>query len=544
MKNNQKKIDDFFKKPHEKKEPEKLEKYMENLQQKEDPNKKTLVDKIAEFFRNFALKTGLYYQKKPKKEVVEKEKSSSFSRKMKVYYRYLLHNIIDKFNFESGVDILDDTSVLYRRNRVNKNILLVTNIVFILFTLIGNKNPNYIVIAGFGVLMLAINTTLTRIIHEKPRTLLKQQMAMYIGSVYIIVASLGVYIKLRVSAVSLTFSDILNNPGIVDLDSALLNRAFYAITDQSIAQAGYILIYFALVVIALYQDPTLLRILFKWVLVLMTIIHITIMYPLYEHAGSLEELYTYLFISNTNVLVDIILRTILLIVFNIALYSSVSIGDMMNNKRKQELIKRRDLERDFKAVVGDVFDVIGVFNSHTINQSVEEVHRIAEFSSRLGRMLGLSKNLCTEIYEYSVIHIDRVKDLSILEYEDKEVLNEEDYQIIREKTILGSVIIKRLQLNQKSEDIVRAHFEKTVDQTFTEKIKRVQRSQEGQVILLAEIYDILRQSRNYKSDLKHKRAVELLQLEFKEYFEPYILDRFLKYQLDFERIYESYQYKE
>jgi response regulator RpfG family c-di-GMP phosphodiesterase len=216
---------------------------------------------------------------------------------------------------------------------------------------------------------------------------------------------------------------------------------------------------------------------------------------------------------------------------------------MMNNKRKKELIKRRDLERDFKAVVGDVFDVIGVFNSHTINQSEAEVHRIAELSSRLGRMLGLSKNLCNEIYEYSVIHIDKVKELSILEYEDKEVLNEEDYQIIRDKTILGSVIIKRLQLNQKSEDIVRAHFEKTVDSAFTEKIKRVQRSQEGQVILLAEIYDILRQSRNYKTELKHKRAIELLQLEFKEYFEPYILDRFLKYQLDFERIYENYQYQ-
>ena len=543
MKDNQKKIDDYFKKPREKREPEKLEKYMENLQQKEDPIKKTLVDKIAEFFRNFALKTGLYYEKKPKKNSSTDERST-FSRKVKTYYRFILHKMINKFNFESGVDILDDTSVLYRRNRVNKNILLVTNMVFILFTLIGNKNPNWIVIAGFSVLMLAINTTLTRIIREKPRTLLKQQMAMYIGSVYIIIASLGVYIKLRVSAVSLKFSDILNNPEIVNVNSALLDRAFFAITDQSIAQAGYVLIYFALVVIALYQDPTLLRILFKWVLVLMTIIHITIMYPLYQHAGSLEELGTYLFISNPNVSIDIILRTILLVVFNIALYSSVSIGDMMNNKRKQELIKRRDLERDFKAVVGDVFDVIGVFNSHTINQSVAEVHRIAEFSSRLARNLGLSKNLCNEVYEYSVIHIDKVKELSVLEYEDKEVLNEEDYQIIREKTILGSVIIKRLQLNQKSEDIVRAHFEKTVDSSFTEKIKRVQRSQEGQVILLAEIYDILRQSRNYKTELKHKRAVELLQLEFKEYFEPYILDRFLKYQLDFERIYETYQYKE
>jgi len=41
VKDNQKKIDDYFKKPREKKEPEKLEKYMENLQQKDE--KKPLI---------------------------------------------------------------------------------------------------------------------------------------------------------------------------------------------------------------------------------------------------------------------------------------------------------------------------------------------------------------------------------------------------------------------------------------------------------------------------------------------------------------------
>jgi response regulator RpfG family c-di-GMP phosphodiesterase len=217
---------------------------------------------------------------------------------------------------------------------------------------------------------------------------------------------------------------------------------------------------------------------------------------------------------------------------------------MLTNKRKEELIKRREMEKDFTAVVGDVFDVISVFNSHTINSQKQDVHRVAELASRLANVLGLSNRVCTEIYDYSVIHVDHMNDLSILEYENKEQLSEKDYAVIREKTVLGSVVIKRLQLNQKSEDIVRVHFEKTIDQQFTEKMKRVQRSQEGQIILLAEIYDILRHERNYKSELNHKRAIDLIQLEFKEYFEPYILDRFLKYQLEFEAFYDQYKYME
>jgi len=518
MAKKEKSLDDFFKKSDQ--DPEELKEYVDNLNEGVDPNKTTRLDRIAMFFRNAIDRIKIYSKKDDNK------KQSTLRRRAIILWRKIIKKASDFFSFESGVDILDETSVLYRRNRVIKNIIRITNIVFLIFTLIGNQEPNYIVIFGFGVVMFAVNTTLKRIIKEEPRTLLKQQMAMYIASVYILLASFAVYIKLRVGARG--------------LNEALIETSF---VDYSITQAGYILIYFALVVIALYQDATLLRILFKWVLVLMTVIHVTIMHPLYEYADSLEMLYEYLIVTNYNVTIDIILRTMVLVIFNIALYSTVSIGQMMNDKRKEELIKRRDMESDFKAVVGDVFDVISVFNNHSIAQDKVSAYRVAEIASRLGNVLGLSPKVCTEIYSYSKVHIDRTKDLSIVEYDNKEVLNEKDYTVIREKTILGSVIIKRLQLNQKSEDIVRAHFEKTKDKTFIERMKKIQRSQEGQIILLAEMYDVLRQQRNYKTELTHKRAIELLELEFKDYFEPYILDRFIKYSSEFEDYYQRFQHK-
>lgn len=538
-----KNIDDFFKKSAYKDEPEELKNYINDLNKGVDPIRKTFTDRIGEFFKSIAEKAGRYYPLKSRKDVVRKQ--TKFRRNITAIYKKASRKLLERFNFEAGVDILNDTSVLYRRNKVNRNILMVTNVVLIIFTLIGNQNPNYAVIIVFGIVMLAINTTLGKIIHEQPRTLVKQQMAMYFGSVYILMASVGVYVKLQLSAVALKVSDIGGLEGFgseLAMQTEFLRRAAYWATDASIAQAGYILIYFALVVVALYQDATLLRILFKWVLVVMTAIHIFITHQLYQYP-SIAELYDYLIKTNFNVTIDIILRTLILIVFYIALYSSVSIGEMMNNKRKEEFVKRSEMEQDFKAVVGDVFDVIGVFNSHTINQNAEDAHRVAEIASRLASVLGLSSHVCTEIYEYSVIHVANLKDLSILEYESKEVLSEQDYRSIREKTILGSVIIKRLQLNQKSEDIVRAHFEKNADATFVERMKRVQRSQEGQIILLAELYDVLRQPRNYKNAFIHKRAIDLLSHEFSDYFEDYIIDRFLKYQIEFETYYNQYKYK-
>jgi hypothetical protein len=532
--NPHKRLDDFFQKPSQ--EPEELKKYYDDLNKGIDPAKQTVTDRVALFFKNLVERAQVFYKKDKKERTVEPKDKSKLRHKLTVYYRYIVQKFIELFNFEAEVDILDNTSVLYQRNKVNRRILFIINIIFILFSFIGNQRPNYIIIASFALIMFLISRTLRKIINEKPRTLLKQQMAMYIGSVYILMASIAVYIKLRWSAGNVSIGNLV---GLGDTQGIVTYM-----TDISISQAGYLLIYFSLIVISLYQDATLLRILFRWVFGFMFVVHVLIMYPLYEHASSFEVLYNYLAVDNVNVTIDIALRTMVLVVFYIALYSSVSIGQMMNNKRKEEMIKRREMERDFTAVVGDVFDVIGVFNSHTINQTKKDVHRVAEMASRLGNILGLSSRVCSEIYNYSVIHIDRVRDLSILEYEGKETLTEKDYENIREKTVLGSVVIKRLQLNQKSEDIVRMHFEQTIDPNFTEKMKRVQRSQEGQVILLAEIYDILRQERNYKSELKHKRAIDLLQLEFKEYFEPYILDRFLKYQMEFEKFYDTYKYSE
>ncbi len=532
MSKQHKRLDDFFQKPTL--EPEKLERYYQDLKKGVDPSKETLADKVAIFFKSLIDRTKVPYQKQKHEEAVRNK--SSFRHKIVVYYRYLVQKFIELFNFEAEVDILDNISVLYQRNKVNRRILFVINTIFILFSMIGNQRPNYIIIASFGLIMFLISRTLKKIINEEPRTLLKQQMAMYIGSVYILMASIAVYIKLRWSAGSVSIGDLVqagDNTGIITY-----------MTDISISQAGYLLIYFALIVISLYQDATLLRILFRWVFGFMFIVHVLIMYPLYEHASTFEELYQYLAVTNVNVTIDIILRTIVLVVFYIALYSSVSIGQMMNNKRKEEMIKRREMERDFTAVVADVFDVISVFNSRTINREKKDIHRVAEFASRLANILGLSNRVCTEIYNYCVIHVDHVQELSIIQYEGKESLTEKDYDKIHEKTVLGSVVIKRLQLNQKSEDIVRMHFEQTIDPNITEKLKRIQRSQEGQIILLAEMYDILRQERNYKSALKHKRAVDLLQLEFKEYFEPYILDRFLKYQMEFEKFYEEYKFAE
>ncbi len=524
MDNREKMLDEFFrnndpatkKKEEKEKLKKKIDDYFDTVSIDKAPKKKSFIDKLIDFFRISSFKKNFDENKVAAniKQLEVENKNHVNNLFSKIRYRF-----INWFSFETGVDILDETQVLYRRNKVIRNITFVTNIVFILFTLIGsegvNQSMNIIVTVIFALIATLVSQTIRKVITEEPTTLQKQQMGEYLSGFYILLMAVAVYLKLKFSLVSTADTN------------------FFSIT-----QAGYALIYFSLVVIALYQDSRLLSAVYKVTIVAMTIIHLVVLYPVYIYATDFITLWDYI---KGPILTDIFLRTLVLAVFMIALYSNAKISEDLNNKRKEELIKRRAMEKDFKAVVSDVFDVISVYKQRG-DEKVEEnqeksARRIAEMASKLGNYLGYSSKLCQELFEFSTIHIDKKNLLNLDEYNQKEVLDEKDFLKIREKTIIGSVIIKRLQLEKKGEDIIRAHFEKTVTKDFIKDMNSIQNNRESQVILLCELYEILRQPRNYKRVLKHQRAIDLIQLELYPYFDPQIVDRFVKYSDDFEAIY-------
>ena len=120
MANNHKRLDDFFQKPSQ--EPEELKKYYEDLNKGIDPSKQTVTDRVAMFFKNLVERASIFYKKDKKEYDVEVKDKSRLRHKITVYYRYFVRKFIELFNFESEVDILDNTSVLYQRNKVNRRI--------------------------------------------------------------------------------------------------------------------------------------------------------------------------------------------------------------------------------------------------------------------------------------------------------------------------------------------------------------------------------------------------------------------------------------
>ena len=103
------------------------------------------------------------------------------------------------FGFESGIDITNDTQVLYRKNYVIKNIVFVSNLIYsLIFAALSFGEPKNLVftIISFPVTFL-LNITLKKMIKQNPDNHVRQTIAMYIMSFYMFLSTIIMYFKLK-----------------------------------------------------------------------------------------------------------------------------------------------------------------------------------------------------------------------------------------------------------------------------------------------------------------------------------------------------------
>lgn len=410
------------------------------------------------------------------------------------------------FGFESGIDITDDNQVLYRKNVVIKNIIFVANLIYtLIFTIISITEPsNWLLTVLLFPVTLIVNNGLKKMIHKGPNDRMAQVVAMYTSSFYMFLSTIVIYIKLKVG----------------DADY--------------LKECGYILLYISLAICAFYQDKKMLKNVFIWVFVLVTILHFTVTYSLLdtELAKDVMKFITTFFTSN--MFKDILIRTILLALFMLVLYVSVIMANYMQDERKKELMKRRDVQENFTDVVTKIFDV--TLSSQELSE--EEKHNmeiLSVMSKKLASLLGLKPEECDKIYEFTKIHMDKRVDFQAGAYTNED----EKFEALRQQTELGSELISRLQLERKCEDIIRATFEGSDSDEFIRKMREIQNNIESQIILICDIYVSMRSVKSYKKAYNHKLTMNYLEEHFKIYFDPVVFDRFIRFSNDFESIYNE-----
>lgn len=422
----------------------------------------------------------------------------------------IIKKIKDAFSFETGIDITNDTQVLYRRNLVIKNIIFLSNIIYTIIMFIisfsSNSPSNIIVTIILFPLTYLMNKTTKNMINKDSNSYIKQEIAMYFQSFYMFLSAILIYIK------------IVIDPNI-----------------NYLREPGYLLIFYALVVISLYQNKKMVKNLFAWLFVSIFIMHFTVTHQIYnkEYATDTSRLTEFFF---TKEFQDIFLRTMILIIFMIVLYSIIQIGEYIQDKRKEELRKRRDIQKDFSLIVTNLFKVVLQDN----NQVTDVLKKELIVSDIVNKFVNLIDFKDKEyIINYSKIHLNQEEFIKNLVSWDKEEFNEQDFDTLKKETTKGSLIVERLQLSKKANDIVRAHVEGYNTIEFMNNIREVQNGFKSQIILICDIYVILRSAQSYKRPYPHMKTIELLKDDFSSYFNREIFIEFIKLNKYFENIYNE-----
>ena len=200
------------------------------------------------------------------------------------------------FGFEEGIDITDEVAVLKRRNIVIKNIVFISNIFYSLLMLVvsivstdpSDKIFNWVVTIATFPLTLVINFFLSKLINKGEHdTLSKQQIAMYFAIAYLFISATLFYLKVH--------------------------------NVDGLETFAYILFFYVITVVALYQDK---KALLNGALVLfsiLTILHFFVTHNSITSINAGGEPMKLMF-------VDIGLRSIIFVIYIVVLYANVSIG--------------------------------------------------------------------------------------------------------------------------------------------------------------------------------------------------------------------------
>ncbi|OED26939.1 hypothetical protein [Acholeplasma laidlawii] len=134
--------------------------------------------------------------------------------------------------------------------------------------------------------------------------------------------------------------------------------------------ASYVLIFYALVQISLYQDKRLLANSFVSLVGFVTLIHISITYNFFNLGLTWQEFLSTIFTDPVLAIqvADLALRTVIFILFYLINYIIVSIGQSIQEERKKELNKRREVQMDFTHIVRSLFNVVFQSASTILNE--------------------------------------------------------------------------------------------------------------------------------------------------------------------------------
>ncbi len=153
--------------------------------------------------------------------------------------------------------------------------------------------------------------------------------------------------------------------------------------------------------------------------------------------------------------------------------------------------------------------------------------RLASYSARLGKLVGLAPELLTALRRAGIVHdIGKVAvpDAILLK---QGALTTEEWKIMREHPVVGERICRPLRSFRLVLPIIRHHHERLNGSGYPDGLREEQIPIGARVLQIADVYDALTTARPYKEPFSMERALEIMEEEVRNgWWDPALFARF------------------
>ena len=204
------------------------------------------------------------------------------------------------------------------------------------------------------------------------------------------------------------------------------------------------------------------------------------------------------------------------------------------HKHKESAMMQRKSDRRNRSQYADFMSsmtqmILSISNALDARDKYVQRHsaRVAEYSVMLGRKLGLSDIELEELKQIALLHDIGKIGVSDVVLNKHSRLTDEEYELIKNHTVIGGDILKDLAILPKASFGAIYHHERFDGTGYPYQLKGYQIPFEARIISIADSFDAMNSSRVYRKRMNEEIIMRELENGKGTQFDPDMLELFL-----------------
>ena len=239
-------------------------------------------------------------------------------------------------------------------------------------------------------------------------------------------------------------------------------------------------------------------------------------------AIATEVISTYFVVSISGVFIGI---GMLILLFTNVIRTMKSVQDMEQQRRKEELEKRRkQTEKMALQMIRTLSTTLEAKDEYTNGHS----YRVAQYSALIAKALGWDAEEVQNLKNAAYLHDVGKSGIPDNILNKPTRLSEDEYALVKAHTVIGADILKDITMIDHVADIARYHHERYDGKGYPEGISGEEIPLHARIVALADSYDTMNSRKIYRDALPPEQIFEEIQKNRGTQFDPEIADVFLR----------------